>query len=156
MVIGGCGFGMTMRTLANLKSMTEEFSAGGIILKQENGKTYVLLVEYPDDHTYGFPKGHIEKGETIEQAARREIAEEVGLMNIELKENLGSYQRESRDPETGAEALKTIILFLVQVNAYDHAKETHELYAWLPVEKAISRFKYKEDADFFKKHVLKK
>ena len=42
-----------------------------------------------DGHgNWGFPKGHIERGEEPEDAARREVAEEAGLSGLELHASL--------------------------------------------------------------------
>lgn len=59
--------------------MPEFTHAGGIVYKK-NGQPLVLVVtakKRPDD--WVFPKGHIEPGETPEQAAVREVREETGV-----------------------------------------------------------------------------
>lgn len=53
-------------------------SAGAVLYRQEAGaRRYILVQEYNGD--IGFPKGHIEPGETEKQAALREIWEEAGV-----------------------------------------------------------------------------
>ncbi len=53
-------------------------SAGAVLYRQEAGaRRYILVQEYNGDT--GFPKGHIEQGETEEQTALREIWEETGV-----------------------------------------------------------------------------
>ena len=53
-----------------------EYSCGAVLYTWKgNGPRYVLVY---DSH-YGFPKGHIEPGETKEQTALREIYEETGI-----------------------------------------------------------------------------
>ena len=47
------------------------------------------------DKTWVLPKGHVEEGETIEEAALREIHEETGLDNVQLIKHLGTIMRES-------------------------------------------------------------
>lgn len=59
--------------------MLHEHSAGSIIYRENDGKIEFLIVESVLHHTWGFPKGHLEKGETEQEAAIREVAEEVGL-----------------------------------------------------------------------------
>jgi len=57
-----------------------EVSAGGLIWRRDqNGSIKVVLVRPAGRTTWVLPKGHIEAGETIEQAARREVREESGL-----------------------------------------------------------------------------
>jgi len=54
--------------------------AGGIVYRTEQGGVEFLLVTArrpPQD--WVFPKGHIERGETPEQAAVREVQEEAGI-----------------------------------------------------------------------------
>ena len=63
--------------------MPREKSAGAIIFRKENNETYYLLLRYRSGH-WEFPRGHIEAGETEEQAARREIKEETGIKDLKI------------------------------------------------------------------------
>lgn len=49
--------------------MKQTVSAGGIFVKKQNNKYYLLLLKYPEFGDLGFLKGHLEQGETIEQTA---------------------------------------------------------------------------------------
>lgn len=62
-----------------------EKSAGVILYKKINGKPHYLII-YSKKNYPGFPKGHIEYGETEETAAKREVLEETGI-RVELKSN---------------------------------------------------------------------
>jgi len=64
--------------------------AGGIVLG--DGGT-VALVRNSKETLWFFPKGHVQDGETDEDAARREIAEEAGLHDLEHIDDLGTYER---------------------------------------------------------------
>lgn len=59
-----------------------ETSAGCLIYKKETEIKYLIMLDRNDN--YAFPKGHIEEGESLKEAAKRETKEEVGLdINIE-------------------------------------------------------------------------
>lgn len=58
--------------------MTHEYAAGAILFTTVNGTIVYILVEESDGHI-GFPKGHLEVGETDEICALREIWEETGI-----------------------------------------------------------------------------
>ena len=68
--------------------MKKTNSAGGIVL---NTKKQVLLVSQVT--SWSFPKGHVEKGESILDAAKREIYEESGIQDLKLIKAFDSYQR---------------------------------------------------------------
>jgi len=55
-------------------------AAAGIMFEDPNGHMLLLKRSSSGDHPneYGFPAGHVEAGETAEEAARREAKEEVG------------------------------------------------------------------------------
>jgi 8-oxo-dGTP pyrophosphatase MutT (NUDIX family) len=61
-----------------------EVSAGGIVFRRSaEGGPLFLLIRDPYDN-WGFPKGHLENGESPADAARRETAEETGLDDLVL------------------------------------------------------------------------
>lgn len=68
--------------------MQKEFSAGGIVIKK-GSEGFEALVIKDAYGSYAFPKGHIEENESIEEAAKREISEEVGIKNLKLIADLG-------------------------------------------------------------------
>lgn len=72
---------------AKLKCLNEK-SAGVVIYQMKNGEPY-YLVTYSKKNFAGFPKGHVEYGETDESAAIREAKEEAGV-DVKLKSNFKS------------------------------------------------------------------
>lgn len=61
-------------------------SAGGVV---SNTSREILVVNQHGE-SWSLPKGHIEKGETAIEAARREIDEESGITELELVRELGT------------------------------------------------------------------
>ncbi len=49
----------------------------------------ILMIERRDGNGLGLPGGHIKQGETVEEAARREVKEETGL-DFEIVKILGT------------------------------------------------------------------
>ncbi len=56
-----------------------EHSAGGVIFRREAGIIYVCLIATRQGERWQLPKGTIERDESPEQAAWREVQEETGL-----------------------------------------------------------------------------
>ncbi|HIH38570.1 NUDIX domain-containing protein [Candidatus Woesearchaeota archaeon] len=61
-----------------------ETSAGAVIYRVEQGKRYYLLLHYEEGH-WDLPKGHVEEGESLEEAMKREVREETGITQLTLK-----------------------------------------------------------------------
>jgi len=63
---------------------TRETSAGGVIFRRDSDGTPRYLLIRDSYRNWGFPKGHLEPGEPPADAARREVAEETGLVDLVL------------------------------------------------------------------------
>lgn len=67
----------------------EETSAGGVVYRMNGGAPRFLLIR--DSYkNWGFPKGHLKRGEAPADAAARETREETGLGGIVLRGELGA------------------------------------------------------------------
>ena len=71
----------------------DEVSAGGLVIDKSGLQGLLIGRRDQKDPTgtkilWSLPKGHIEEGETPEQAAIREVAEETGI-NSDITKSLG-------------------------------------------------------------------
>jgi diadenosine hexaphosphate hydrolase (ATP-forming) len=102
------------------------------------------------------PKGHVEAGESIEQAALREIYEETGLDNVQLIKHLGTILRESTKSNGDVEE-KTIHFFLAYapVNGRPQAPSDPRFVgvSWFSPQEAIKLLPYESEQTFFREHL---
>jgi len=120
----------------------DEFSAGGVVVR--GGEVVVIVpVKRAADgrRVLGLPKGHLDGDETPEQAARREVSEEAGVIGDVVAE-LGDvrYRYERR----GRRVAKTVRFFLftyVSGSVDDHDHEIEEA-RWMPLEQAARDLTY--------------
>ena len=70
--------------------MPKEKSAGAVVFRKENNRTYYLLLHYEAGH-WDFPKGHIEKDEKEEDTVKREVTEETGIEDIKIIEGFKEW-----------------------------------------------------------------
>lgn len=68
-----------------------------IIASEYNNKW--IFVREKGSSTYSMPAGHIEEGELYEEAAKRELYEETGAVEYDLKK-IGIYSVEEKDEKT--------------------------------------------------------
>lgn len=121
--------------------MKFEYSAGVFVYVRERGKTQVLFLIRPKD--YDLPKGHIEKGESAEAAAHRELREETG-MDVQLVPHF--VERNKYFFRKGREVvLKQVKFFLGKARTRKVTiSREHIGYEWLDYEGAMAKVKYKD------------
>lgn len=129
---------------------THTRSAGGIVLG--DGGT-IALVQSRRSGFWTFPKGHVDEGETDEEAARREILEEAGVSDLELLDDLGEYHRPRIMPD-GTDApdeVKTIHMFLFAAPPHTVLAASHEMQnaRWVPFREIANEIAYLKDRVWF-------
>ncbi len=130
--------------------MPMEKSAGAIIFRKEEGKTYYLLLHYESGH-WGFPKGHIEKGEKPIDTAKREVKEETGLEDIKIidgfKERIKYFFKDK-----GQNVMKIVTFFLAETETKKiKISFEHSGYQWLPYQKALEKLTFQNAKEILKK-----
>ena len=126
-------------------------SAGGIVM---NKMKQVLIVDQ-NGNSWSFPKGHLEKGESALNAAKREIAEEAGITSLALIQELGTYTR-FRIGRFGGEdpsEQKQITLFLFTTDEIDPKPQDphHSRACFVHPGKALELLTHPKDKEFYQK-----
>lgn len=103
---------MGHRIVARLTPIKREVSAGGVLFVRGRGDTVLVLHRRND--TWVMPKGHVEPGESADQAALREVAEETGL-RARIIAKVGTTRYVFRAPHEERPIDKTVHWFLMEV-----------------------------------------
>lgn len=85
-------------------------SAGGAIFR----KGRILLIRKRSEKLWCLPKGQLEEGENIEQAARREMKEETGLRNLRIEQRLCDVEYSYFWPQDNINYQKEAAYFLTR------------------------------------------
>ncbi len=136
--------------------MPVERSAGAVIFRKEGGKIYYLLLHYPTGFRtskdyWDFPKGHIEKGEDMIKTAKREVAEETGLKEIEFiegfKETIKYFFKFQ-----GKTVLKFVTFYLAKTKEKNvKISWEHIGFQWLPYQEALKQLTFENAKEILKK-----
>lgn len=127
----------------------DEVSAGGLVV-DATGKLGLLIGRRDlKDATgkrilWSLPKGHIEEGETPEQAALREVAEETGIESV-IEKSLGII--DFWFMAGGKRIHKTVHHFLFRESGGLLAAQESEVdeVAWFPLSEIIERLAYPDE-----------
>ena len=119
-----------------------ESSCGAVVFREENGVKKFLLIRNKRSAHWGFPKGHIEPGETNEETAIREVLEETGL-HIEI---IHGFSKSSEYTIQG-KIEKSVVIFLARTSEskYNIQVEEIEECGWFDYESAMATLNYDND-----------
>ncbi len=119
----------------------EEKSCGVILYRNDGDQRQFLLLHYTAGH-WDYPKGHVEEGETEEQTALRELEEEAGIKNVEIKEGF-------REPinylftQDGQKIHKTVVFFCAETKESEvQISHEHQNHKWLPYIDAYEKLTF--------------
>ena len=128
-----------------IQEIVREPTSGGIIFRRDkNDGVEILLIQDGKDR-WTIPKGHIEEGETAEQATRREIGEEAGLMDIDILGWLGKINFRFR--RLDKLVLMTTQIYLVRAKGNTDAIQKEEWMndiKWFKFNDAMEAIEYKD------------
>ena len=127
----------------------DEVSAGGLVV-DATGKLGLLIGRRDQKDSSGkrilwsLPKGHIEEGETPEQAALREVQEETGIESV-IDKSLGVI--DFWFMAGGKRIHKTVHHYLFRENGGLLAPQESEVdeVAWFPLSEIIDRLAYPDE-----------
>ncbi len=127
-------------------------AAGGVVI--DDGR--MLLLDRPLRREVRLPKGHIDPGETPEQAALRETAEESGYADLEITGDLGR-QVVSFNFQ-GDDFVRTEQYFLMRMVsprrvARSRKDEAQFTPIWLPLAEAVQRLTFEAEQQFAQRAV---
>ncbi|MEK7658385.1 MAG: NUDIX domain-containing protein [Patescibacteria group bacterium] len=154
--------------------MPKEKSAGVIIFRREpfdpaQGKKsdiFYLLLHYapsePGKHGHwGFAKGHIEKGETDEETAKREVAEETGIKDLKIISGFKELEKyffrqvyglKGEARKKAPWVFKSVVFFLAETKIKDvKISEEHAGFLWLAYGDAVRKISFKNSKELLKK-----
>lgn len=121
----------------------QERSAGAVVYHERDGAREYLLLRYGAGH-WGFPKGHVEAGESDQEAARREVSEETGIRPSEQRFVDGFQEATPYSFQRGRTRVdKEVLFFLVQSLTREvRISHEHTDYSWLRFEKALAQISF--------------
>ncbi len=127
----------------------DEVSAGGLVV-DSTGKLGLLIGRRDlKDATgkrilWSLPKGHIEEGETPEEAALREVQEETGIVSV-IEKSLGVI--DFWFMASGKRIHKTVHHYLFRENGGLLAAQESEVdeVAWFPLTEIVDRLAYPDE-----------
>ena len=89
------------------------------VATREGGNGEILLIQRADNAHWGLPGGHVEPGESVAQAAAREVLEETGC-EIEVGRLIGVYsdpERQTVESSSGERSQFVNLCFEARVTA---------------------------------------
>lgn len=135
--------------------MIREISVGAVIFRKEDDSLkFLILYKKPSNHykeSWDFPRGNIEKNETEEETARREIKEETGITDLEFvkgfREKIRFFYKRN-----GQLVHKEIVYLLAKTQQKEVVLSyEHNDYRWANFEEALNLLTHKSSKEVLTK-----
>lgn len=122
--------------------MIVEKSCGAVVYTRINNDVRYLIIESTEGY-YGFPKGHMENGETETETAIREIKEETGVDSVIL-EGFRTTDAHPHVREGRPTVMKEMVYFLAEYHDQHFTPQDGEVtsISLMSYEGAMSAFQF--------------
>jgi 8-oxo-dGTP diphosphatase len=117
-------------------------AAGGLVVRRQGGALQIAVVHRPMHQDWSYPKGKLEEGETLEEAAQREVLEETGY-GCRLLRFIGHTEYIDRK---GRPKVVAYWVMAAETGAFAVNEEVDEL-RWLSVPEADQLLSYERDRE---------
>lgn len=130
-----------------IDEIVREPTAGGVVYRHssKNPNDIEILLIQDAKERWTIPKGHIEDGESAQQAAAREIAEETGLGEMKIMGRLGRINFRYR--RQNSLVLMTTEIFLVEAQGNTDSIQPEDWMKgikWFPKAEALDKIEYED------------
>ena len=129
--------------------MKRKVAAGGVVVRSVDNVFQALLVQH-QHKGWGFPKGHIDQGESFEATALREVEEETGVLGA-IVASLSPTHYIFTNPR-GKAIDKTVHWFLMKFQGIGHQTHAHEIIEvkWIALEDIPQWLSFDNDQVLFR------
>ena len=137
-------------------SLKRQTSSGGVIYRKTEDVVEVALVSVRGGRFWCLPKGIVDKGETPELTAVREVREESGLSG-RIVDKLGDITYWYYIRGENSKCRKTVYFYLMEYmegNTSQHDFEVDEA-VWYPIQEALQKVSFRGDRTILEKAVSK-
>lgn len=119
-----------------------ERSCGAVVLDETENEKKVLLIKNKRSAHWGFPKGHIEQGESEKETAIRETKEETGI-DIDIVDGFSCKSEYTIQGKVE----KAVVIFLAKAKNNNVVKQDEEIdeYIWVDFGAAMRMLKFEND-----------
>jgi 8-oxo-dGTP pyrophosphatase MutT (NUDIX family) len=123
-------------------------AAGGVVIN--DGQVLLLNRSHRDE--IRLPKGHVEPGETVSEAALREVTEETGFLCLAIVADLGSQRVQFVDPYRKRSVVRDEHYFLMRLLEKRRVeRQVHEHQftpIWVPAADAAAQLTFDSEKEF--------
>jgi ADP-ribose pyrophosphatase YjhB (NUDIX family) len=123
-----------------------QFSAGGVAFRNRDQSVEVVLISVGTEPRWQLPKGLVNRGESTESAALREVREETGI-ETEIVERIDKVEYWYLDRKANVRYHKFVYFYLLRFKSgdvRDHDDEVNEA-RWYEIGKGIDALAFNNE-----------
>jgi len=131
-----------------------QFSAGGVAFRKQDRQVDVALISVGADDRWQLPKGLVDKGESTEDAAIREVREEAGIdTEIVTRIDKVEYWYFWKENRQRIRYHKFVYFYLLRYKSGDVRDHDHEVNEarWVAIDDAIEMLAFDSEKKIMEK-----
>ena len=131
-------------------SFERHFSAGGVVYRNGDDGSHVLLCGRVNPETWSLPKGTPEEGEAVADTAIREVREETGL-EVVIEDDLGEIKYWVSKPGIRVQKPVTFYLMSATGGSLDDHDLEFDCVKWFPARSAADVMTHPTELEIVRK-----